>query len=87
MTSAHKGSDNTTLALEAAEKDKYYPKYYGLYNVYLKPWTGENSNNIAQQWYYDPSDSTVHSMLHPESVFLEGDNLNLVAYKNSDFAK
>jgi len=37
---------------------------------------------MAQQFYYDDVDNTIHSMLHPEGAIFEGFNRNLIVYKN-----
>lgn len=39
-----KGSD---LAFEVDERDKYYPKYWGIYDIRLKNFKGRAANNIA----------------------------------------
>lgn len=70
------------LALEVAQRDKYYPKYYGLYNIGIAAYGGREANNKAQQFMYDGEDHTVKSLLHPEAVLFEGFNTNLVVYKN-----
>jgi hypothetical protein len=70
------------LALEVAERDKYYPKYYGLYNIGLGVYGGREAKNIRQQFIYDGEEHTVKSLFHPEAVLFEGYNTNLVVYKN-----
>lgn len=70
------------LALEAAPRDKYYPKYYGLYNIGIGEYGGREANKKSQQWMYDDEEHTVKSLLHPEAVLFEGFNTNLVVYKN-----
>ena len=70
------------LALEVAERDKYYPKYYGIYNIGIHEYGGREANKKSQQFMYDGDEHTVKSLLHPEAVLFEGFNANLVVYKN-----
>lgn len=70
------------LALEVAAKDKYWPKYYGLYNIGVGVYGGREANAKNQQFIYDSEEHVVKSLLHPEAVLFEGYNTNLVVYKN-----
>jgi hypothetical protein len=65
-----------------ATRDKYYPKYYGLYNIGIAEFGGREANKLAQQFMYDEEEHLVKSLLHPEAVLFEGYNTNLVVYKN-----
>jgi hypothetical protein len=69
------------LALEVAKRDKYYPKYWGIYNIDVKEFKGRENPNVAQQFMYDEVDQSVKSLLHPEAVLFEGFNKNLIVYK------
>lgn len=73
--------DGTPLCLESEFEDAYAPSVTGLYNVVANP-CKSNKRTGAQEWYYDPHDLTIHSVLHPNSVILEGYNKNIVVYKN-----
>lgn len=73
------GSD---LAFQVDERDKYYPKHYGIYDIRVKEYKGRKANNLAQQFVYNSDDHTIRSLLHPETAIFEGVNMNLVMYKN-----
>lgn len=36
----------------------------------------------AQQWFYDSKTQTLHSMLYPKKALFEGNNNNLIVFKN-----
>ena len=74
-------SDGTPLCLEVEGEDAYAPSSTGLYNVVANK-CKSNKRVGAQEWYYDSHDLTIHSVLHPGSVILEGYNKNIVVYKN-----
>jgi len=73
--------DGTPLCLEVEYEDAYAPQSTGLYNVIANK-CKHNKHTGAQEWYYDTQDLTIHSVLHPNSVILEGYNKNIVVYKN-----
>ena len=70
------------LALSVDHADKYKPRKTGVYNVKVDTFTGLNSGNKDQQWYWDDADRTIHSVGHPGCVLLEGFNKNVICYKN-----
>lgn len=85
---AHKGrNDNEYYALEVSEKDAYYPRNTGLYNIAMYPFKGRNKKvaNKAQQFVYNEEDHTIESMLHPGKAIFEGFNKNLVVYSNKRY--
>jgi hypothetical protein len=74
-------SDGHGLCLEVENQDAYSPSVTGLYNVVA----GECNANIhtaSQEFFYNPEDLTIHSVLHPGTVILEGYNKNIVVYRN-----
>ena len=73
------GPDGTgsNLAVEVSKQDFYHPKKTGIFNIHLEKLTKSDS----QKWLYDSKKKTITSMLHKESVFFEGTNHNISAYK------
>jgi FKBP-type peptidyl-prolyl cis-trans isomerase len=74
-------SKGVPLCLEVEKKDAYAPSVTNLYNVVANQ-CKHNKHAGAQEWYYHDEDQTIHSVLHPEGVILEGYNKNIVVYKN-----
>lgn len=76
----NKGSE---IALEVATQEKYYPKVWGIYNIFSAHFEGMEHPNPNQQFMYDSSDQSVKSLSHPEAVLFEGFNKNLIVYKQA----
>ena len=60
------------LALTANFTDKYHPANTGIYDVYADFWTGTGSTNKAQQWYWNETDHTLHSLAFKDKALFEG---------------
>ena len=73
-----------TLALSAKHEDKYAPRKTGLYDIVITKWTGKDTNNVDQMWWYDDKNHALHNYGHDDSdaILFEGFNKNLVIYKN-----
>lgn len=80
LVSGGRDGKGSSYAVEVAQNDKYAPRKTGVYNIGLGEWKGKASNNKFQQWKYSEADSNIVSCAHPESVLLEGSNMNLATY-------
>ena len=79
MISNEKNVFGSQMVLEVDETDKYAPLVTGLYNVFLNE---RKQGNDRQLWFYNPEDRTIHNKFFPKMALLEGQNNNLVVYKN-----
>lgn len=54
-----KGKDGqgSNLALTVDTVDLYFPESYGIYNIQVKEFMGDNASNKAQQWTYNAAKS------------------------------
>lgn len=85
LVSAGSDGKGSPYAVEASEKDKYYPKSTGAFNVALGDYHGKASNNKMQQWKFNAVSDTIESCGHSNSALLEGTNKNLITYKNKKY--
>jgi len=81
LVTQNKDAEGQELLVTMSEKDKYYPRDTGVYNVYLEADDTENVNK-NQLWWYDDIDLTICSVANPKECLLEGGNFNFAAYKN-----
>lgn len=48
IVSSGKYGKGSKLALQVADRDKYYPKYYGIYNIDVAAYGGREANKKSQ---------------------------------------
>jgi hypothetical protein len=73
------GKTDTGLVLEVSSEDKYAPKTTGVYDIGLRT---KNKGNKAQMWSWNDGKSTLSPALFPAKALLEGNNKNMIVYKN-----
>lgn len=71
------------MALTAKDDDKYAPRKTGLYDVIIDKWSGKDSTDKNQMWFWDERDHSLRSYGHADTdaVMFEGFNKNLVLYR------
>ena len=77
-----KDGQGSNLALTVDTVDLYFPENYGIYNIQVKEFKGDNKDNISQQWTYKASDQSINTKLHPGRAMFEGANGNLIVYES-----
>lgn len=78
IKSANKDGDKE-FVLEASLSDKYAPKNTGVYNVDLQPFD-LSVVKTTQQWSYDATTHSLHSLQYPSKVMFESFNRNLIVF-------
>ena len=84
IVSSGPNNKGSNIALEVSHQEKYYPKVWGIYNIFSAPFEGREHPNPYQQFEYDAKDQSVKSLSHPEAVLFEGFNQNLIVYKQKN---
>lgn len=85
IESAGKDGRGSNIVLEVGRDDAYAPRKTGVYNVALAARSQadpEEPEQKAQQWFYNTKTQTLHSMLYPKKALFEGNNNNLIVFKN-----
>jgi hypothetical protein len=79
IKSTNKDDSGKEFVLEASTMDKYAPKTTGVFNVDMQLFD-KKAPKKTQQWSYDASTHSLHSLQYPDKVMFESFNRNLIVF-------